>query len=44
MEQIRILRLDGDTLTATSPEPQASTFSPDKRFTGITVFRRERTP
>ena len=43
-EQIRILRLNGDTLTATSPEPQASTFSPGKRFTTTAVFRRERTP
>ena len=43
-EQIRILRLNGDTLTATSPEPQASTFSPGKRFTTFAVFRRERAP
>ncbi|MBN9560635.1 MAG: lipocalin-like domain-containing protein [Alphaproteobacteria bacterium] len=43
-QQIRILRLDGDTLTATSPEPQASTFSPGKRFTTFAVFRRERAP
>jgi len=43
-EQIRILRLNGDTLTATSPEPQPSTFSPGKRFTTMAVFRRERTP
>lgn len=43
-EQIRILRLNGDTLTAASPEPQASTFSPGKRFTTFAVFRRERAP
>jgi hypothetical protein len=40
-EQLRILRLDGDTLTSTAPEPQPSTFFPGKSFIGVTVFVRE---
>jgi hypothetical protein len=40
-EQIRTIRIDGDTLTSISPE-QPSTFSPGKQFTGITVYVRER--
>jgi Lipocalin-like domain len=43
-EQLRILQLDGDTLTATAPEPQPSTFFPGKRFIGVTVFVREHAP
>lgn len=43
-EQLRILRLDGDTLTSTAPEPQVSTFFPGKRFIGVTVFVREHAP
>jgi hypothetical protein len=43
-EQVRILRVDGDTLTSTSPEQQPSTFFPGKSFIGITVFVRERAP
>jgi hypothetical protein len=43
-EQVRILRVDGDTLTSTAPEPQPSTFFPGKNFIGITVFVRERAP
>jgi hypothetical protein len=43
-EQVRILRVDGDTLTSTAPEPQPSTFFPGKSFIGITVFVRERAP
>ena len=43
-EQLRILRLDGDTLTSTAPDPQPSTFFPGKRFIGVTVFVREHAP
>jgi len=43
-EQLRILRLDGDTLTATAPEPQPSTFFPGKQFIGVAVFVREHAP
>jgi hypothetical protein len=43
-EQLRVLHLDGDTLTLTAPEPQPSVFFPGKRFIGVTVLVREHAP